>query len=308
MKILVVDDSKLSRTITMNALVNLGHQVISASSGEEAISLFKTENVDLILLDVIMDGLSGFECATALRAIKEKEWIPIIFLSSAIDDESIAKAIDAGGDDYLSKPFSKITLSAKIKSMERIAEMRHQLIKISEKLETLSVTDSLTGLCNRMQFDKTLKDVIAQANRHHHMAALMFIDIDHFKEVNDSLGHPTGDSLLKEISKRLSSCIRTNDFIARIGGDEFAIILREISSIQIAEDVAKKIINAFIPIFSIEHFNLNITSSIGVSCYPSDGDDSTELMKNADSAMYIAKQLGRNQYSVYQQTDVIKKS
>ncbi len=307
MKILVVDDSKLSRTITMNALVNLGHQVISASSGEEAINIFKQENIDLILLDVIMAGMSGFQCATELRSIKEKGWIPIIFLSSAIDDESIAKGIDAGGDDYLSKPFSKITLSAKIKSMERIAEMRHQLIKITEKLETLSVTDSLTGLYNRMQFDKALKNVIAQAERHHHSIALLFIDIDHFKDVNDTLGHQTGDLLLKHISNRLTSCLRENDFIARIGGDEFAIILREIESIQTAVDVAKKIISVFIPPFSIEHYTLNIKCSIGISCYPRDGDDSITIMKNADAAMYNAKQIGRNQYYVYESTEAFKK-
>lgn len=307
MKILVVDDSKLSRTMTMNALINLGHEVVSASSGEEAISIFKEENIDLILLDVIMKGMSGFECARELRAIQEKDWIPIIFLSSTFDDESIAKGIDAGGDDYLSKPFSKITLSAKIKSMERIAEMRHKLIQTTEQLAALSVTDSLTGLYNRLQFDKSLKNAIAQAERHHHAMVLMFIDVDHFKDVNDSLGHTIGDLLLKDISHRLSSCLRKNDFIARIGGDEFAIILRENEDIHTAEDVAKKILNAFTPPFVIEHFNLNITTSIGIACYPRDGNDPSTLMKNADTAMYNAKQIGRNQFCVFESMKAFKK-
>lgn len=299
MKILVVDDSKLSRTITMNALVNLGHEVISASSGEEAIEIFRHENVDLIILDVVMEGMSGFQCATELRSLNSKEWIPIIFLSSQIDDESISKGIDAGGDDYLSKPFSKITLSAKIKSMERIADMRHKLIKTTHELEILSVTDALTGLNNRLQFDKTLKIAIAQAQRHRHKTALMFIDIDHFKDVNDTFGHTIGDLLLKEVSKRLLSCMRVNDFIARIGGDEFAIILYEIENQQVAEDVATKILDVFSTTFKLDKHVLSITPSIGISIYPKDGDDPKILMKKADMAMYKSKESGRNQYYLF---------
>ena len=186
MKILVTDDSKLSRTILKDTLLSLGHEVIYAESGEEALQLFKKVHPDLIILDVLMKGMNGFQCATKLRAITKQEWIPIIFLNSKIDDESIAKGIDAGGDDYLSKPVSKITLSAKIKSMERIADMRHKLLQTTKELEILSTTDVLTGLYNRLQFDKKLNEIIEENKRYPRIISLFLIDLDHFKIVNDT--------------------------------------------------------------------------------------------------------------------------
>jgi diguanylate cyclase (GGDEF)-like protein len=298
MRILIAGDSKFSRATLRDALTKLGHKVLVAENGEEAIKLFQMQRPDLVILDVLMEIMDGFECATKLRAINESEWIPIIFLSSAIDDESIAKGIDAGGDDYLSKPFSEITLSAKIKSMQRIADMRHKLIEATEKLEALSSTDALTGLYNRFQFDRTLQEVIAQTTRDKQLAALLFIDVDHFKNVNDSLGHHIGDLLLQEVVKRLSNSLRINDFIARLGGDEFAVILRNIEGISTAEEVAKKIIGVFSSPFTIKESKLQITVSIGIACYPYAGEDPSTLMQNADIAMYMAKKAGRNQYQL----------
>lgn len=299
MKILITDDSILSRTITRDALVKLGHTVVCAASGEEAIALFQTENPDLIILDVVMNGMNGFQCAAKIRALSRQEWIPIIFLSSVVDDESVARGIDAGGDDYLCKPFSEITLAAKIKSMERIAEMRHKLLDTTKKLEVLSTTDVLTNVYNRLQFDKTLKEVIAEDDRHQRVSALLFIDVDHFKHINDTLGHHNGDLLLKEASKRLSSCLRRNDFLARLGGDEFGLILRTIQDKSIVEGVAKKICSTFTTPFLIDNHQVNITLSIGVAYYPDNGKDPTTLMQNADIALYKAKRAGRNQYQFF---------
>lgn len=299
MKILIADDSKLSRVTLENALSQLGHEVIAAQSGEEAIIFFKEERPDLIILDVVMKGMNGFECATAIRKIDSRDWIPIIFLSSSIDDAYIARGIDAGGDDYLTKPFSPITLSAKIKSMQRIADMRNELIQTTYKLKVLSSTDSLTNIYNRLQFDKTLIEVIANSKRFQDKFALFFIDIDHFKEVNDTLGHHKGDLLLIEIAKRLTSCLRKDDFLARQGGDEFAIILRRIRNMADIEEVARKIINLSKTPYVLEDSTITITFSIGIANFPEAGEESEALMGNADIALYYVKEAGRNNFKIF---------
>src|SRR5437763_150875 len=126
MRILVADDSKTNLAILINSLNNLGHEVVSANNGEEAIHLFKKQRPDLVILDVVMEGMDGFECAKRIRELDTDDWIPIIFLSGAVDDENISKGINAGGDDYLTKPFSEITLAAKIKATQRISDMRQK--------------------------------------------------------------------------------------------------------------------------------------------------------------------------------------
>lgn len=296
MKILIADDSKLSRATLTDALEEFGHQVLTAENGEQAIQLFQDEEPDLVILDVVMDTMSGFECASKIRALDENDWIPIIFLSSSIDDEYIAQGIDAGGDDYLTKPFSKITLSAKIKAMERIAEMRRELIETTQKLNRLSRTDPLTGLYNRLEFDKKLTQAIAVAKRHGQKFALLFIDIDRFKSVNDELGHHAGDQLIKEVADRLTSCLRVNDFIARLGGDEFAIIIQPIEHTSAPESLAKKITQQAAEPFIKER---PISFSIGIACYPETGTDQTSLLIHADKAMYHVKKAGGNGFSVY---------
>lgn len=298
MKILIVDDSKLSRAKLTDALNNLGHNVIEATSGEEGVELFKSQTPDLVILDVVMGGMSGFSCAKLLRQINT-DWIPIIFLSSSLDDEYISKGIDAGGDDYLTKPFSNITLSAKIRAMQRIADMRSELIETTKKLNHLSSTDALTGLYNRFHFQKRLIEVFAQANRHKHMFAIMFIDVDYFKEVNDKFGHSAGDALLQEVAKRLTSCLRINDFIARLGGDEFAIILQPFEAAHTAEVVARKIIDQAKLPYLVAGENLSITFSIGVAFYPEAGTDPKTILTNADSAMYYVKKKGRNNFKIF---------
>jgi diguanylate cyclase (GGDEF)-like protein len=299
MKILIADDSRLSRAALMDALDKLGHQVIEAKSGEEAIELFQSQGPDLVILDVIMTGITGFECAKQLREINH-DWIPIIFLSSSLDDEYISQGIDAGGDDYLTKPFSFVTLSAKIKAMQRIADMRNELIKSTKKLKLLSSTDALTGLYNRFHFEKKLTEVFAQAERHKYKFALMFIDIDYFKDVNDQYGHHTGDLVLKEVSQRIRSCLRANDFVARLGGDEFALILQiSFFNEQEVEVVAKKILKLGAKPYAISDKEISITFSIGIAFFPEAGENPETLLINADFAMYYIKNKGRNNYKIF---------
>jgi len=299
MKILVADDSKTNLTLITSALQSMGHEVVAVTNSISAIEVFKTDRPDLIILDVVMDGIDGFECARMIRAIDTEDWIPIIFLSSNIDDESIAKGIDAGGDDYLTKPFSQVTLEAKIKAMQRISDMRKKLTETMQKLSILSCTDPLTGLYNRFQFDKTMKEKVARAHRHNTIFSLLFLDLDHFKLINDNLGHIAGDMLLKTVASRMQSTLRIDDFIARMGGDEFAVILDDINTKKDAEIASQKIIDALNPPYNLAGTPVHITSSIGIAYYPTDGEDPGLLIQNADIAMYYAKELGRNNYQCY---------
>lgn len=299
MKILVADDSKTGLAILSASLKKLGHEVMSASSGEEAIEMFKREQPDFVILDVVMQNMNGFECAKRLRELKNKDWIPIIFLSGSVDDESIAQGIDAGGDDYLTKPFSEITLAAKIKAMQRIADMQKQLYSATRKLTILSTTDVLTGIENRLQFDKTIKEKIDYAERYHIKFALLFIDLDNFKSVNDHLGHYTGDLLLKSVAKRLKISLRKNDFIARLGGDEFAVILSQITRPGDAGYLSQKILDILSNSYHLANNDIRISCSIGIACYPMSGTTPEKLIQRADMAMYYAKESGRNNFQYY---------
>jgi len=299
MKILVADDSKTNIAIISAALEKMGHVVFAASSGEQAIELFQQQSPDLIILDVIMGGIDGFECASRIRKLDNNDWIPIIFLSASVDDISIAKGIDAGGDDYLTKPFSEITLAAKIKAMQRISDMRQKLFDTTRQLYLLSSTDSLTGVYSRLQFDRSFKEIIGTADCYHHALALFFIDLDNFKNINDSFGHHIGDLLLVEVAKRLKSCTRSNDFIARLGGDEFAMILNEIENAEEARYVAQKIINTLDVDYNLESHNIRSACSIGIALYPAHATTQENLILNADIAMYHAKASGRNNYQLF---------
>ncbi|MES2217156.1 MAG: diguanylate cyclase [Pseudomonadota bacterium] len=299
MKILVADDSKTNRALITDSLNKLGHDVLPAKSGEEAIEIFKGNRPDLILLDVVMGGMDGFECAKRIREIDSTDWIPIIFISTSVDDESISRGINAGGDDYLAKPFSNITLAAKIKAMQRISDMRQKLFEYTQVLQTLSRTDSLTGLNNRFQFDIIIQEKINHANHHGSMFAVLFLDLDHFKEINDNFGHQAGDLLIKNVALRLKSCLRLSDFIARMGGDEFAIILSEIEDVEIVNHVAHKIIAELTTPYNLLGNQVTVSSSIGSCIYPTDGTKAEELMRNADTSMYYAKEMGRNNYKAF---------
>lgn len=299
MKILLADDSKTNLTITANALEKLGHEVTAVSSGADAVKAYEKNLPDLVILDVVMDEMNGFETAKKLRAIDTTNWIPIIFLSSNVDDDSIKQGIDAGGDDYLAKPFSEITLAAKIKAMQRIADMQHELIKTTQKLETLSATDTLTGLYNRFQFDRSIYEKLATSDRYNRLMSIMFIDLDNFKIINDTFGHHVGDLLLKEAAIRMKNCLRIDDFFARIGGDEFAVILSDVKSPEAIGTVAQKMLDVLAVDFYLDDHNIRVSASIGIACYPHEGTTKENLLKHADIAMYHAKSLGRNNYQYF---------
>lgn len=299
MKILVADDSETGLAILSDSLKKLGHTVMSASSGQEAIKMFRQDQPDLVILGVVMQYMNGFDCARKLREIHKGDWVPIIFLSNSVDDNSISQGMDAGGDDYLTKPISETILAAKIIAMQRIADTQKKLREATYKINILSSTDILTGIDNRLQFDTVIRDKIEYASHHNIKFALLLIDLDNFKSINDYLGHHVGDLLLKAVANRLKISLQENNFVARLEGDEFAVIINQINHPEDAEYLSQKISDILSKPYRLANHDIQISCSTGIACYPMSGTTTETLIQCAEIAMYYAKESGRNNYQYY---------
>ena len=307
MKALLIEDTLTSATLVSHQLRKIGIEPIVARNGETGIELYKQEHPDLILLDIIMPGMDGFEVARRIRQLEQfGEWTPIIFLTARTSDADLEKAISVGGDDYLIKPVSETVLAAKVRAMQRIAQMRFLLLVLTRKLDDanqeltrLSSLDGLTGISNRRQFDETLLREWRRLGRQGRPLSMLLCDVDYFKQFNDAYGHQVGDECLKAVARTLKDTLRRPaDLVARYGGEEFAVILPDTEitgALQVAEAMRS----------AVEGLNIThryskgasvVTISIGVaSTTPSrTGSDSSALLKRADDALYQAKQAGRN--------------
>ncbi len=303
MKVLLVDDTKTERLILTSYLEAMGHSVITAENGRQAVDVYHTEKPDLVLMDVIMPEMDGHEAARLMR-YDENIWVPIIFLSGRINPEDVFAGIEAGGDDYLAKPVEQRILEAKMISMQRIAKMRRKLINVSTELEIVNTelkkqanVDGLTGLANRRYLDKYLRVEIARSMRNGHQLAVILCDVDDFKKYNDSFGHLKGDDCLKLLARAMeASCKRATDLVARYGGEEFAIILPDTNTEEACK-LAQSMCDA-IAALKLEHPESGhnvVTMSMGVySDEPEKSHDSEFMLKKADESLYRAKGSGRN--------------
>jgi len=303
MKILVIDDSANQRLFLKACLGKMGHEVVQAADGREGIDRFGSSDPDLVLLDVMMPGIDGYETARVIRGARD-QWVPIIFLSGCNESADIEAAIDAGGDDYLTKPFDPKVLEAKIRSMTRIAQMRRQLVLRSEELRTANAAlmrlidmDGLTGIANRRRLDGKLAEEIGRCARNHVPLSVVLLDIDHFKRFNDSHGHLGGDECLKAVAYMLESELkRPADLAARYGGEEFCLVLPETGcagALLVAERVRASV--AGLQVRVAPGVLACVTASFGVASeVPSPGTDPHTLMAAADAALYCAKEGGRN--------------
>jgi len=315
MKVLVVDDTRTDLRIITAHVRDLGHEVISATSGEEALTRYVTDQPDLVLLDVVMPGMDGYAVAHHIRELAREDWVPIIFLSAMVEDEHIVRGIEVGGDDYLTKPPRQLVLKAKLSAMERIAHMRQSLIEVSGQLELanrelqrLSREDHLTGLANRRVFDERLLSEWQRARREQADIALILTDIDHFKAFNDHYGHQAGDHCLMQVAKELERAARRpGDLAARYGGEEFAILLPSTGiheATQIAGQICRSIAELGIPNIH-SPTSERVTASFGVaSCIPSGRASARTLVAAADTMLYRAKESGRNRVVAASSGDV----
>jgi len=303
MNILLVDDTQTMRMLMTAVLEDFGHNVICCGNGEEAVDTYLHERPDLILMDVIMPIMDGYQAAVKIRAI-DNDWVPIIFLSTRAEPEDIAAGIEAGGDDYLTKPVDETILKAKLIAMQRIATMRHKLIEVTTDLEKANSVlqrqaevDGLTGLANRRLLDKHLEMEIARCTRTNSPLSVIMADLDHFKAYNDQYGHISGDNCLKKVANTLSKSInRSNDLAARYGGEEFCVVLPDTDKEGVAH-VAEQL-RVAVEQLGISHVKNGgtVSLSLGTSTTVSEkGCSAEKLLNSADQALYEAKQAGRNQ-------------
>lgn len=306
LKVLVVEDSKVVLKGLCNYLERMGiANPLTAETGMAALELYERERPDIVLLDALLPDIDGFEIARRIRAKEHPdEWTAIIFLTSMTKDEDLVHGITAGGDDYLMKPISQVVLQAKMSAMRRLVEMQRKLVETTHKLDAankelqrLSTTDGLTGIANRRMFDELLMREWRRCLRAKKPLALVMVDVDFFKQYNDTYGHQAGDACLQAVAKQLArSAPRASDVAARYGGEEFALILGDTEmdgAVWVANYIRQNVAALGMP-HKQSPFK-HVTVSCGVATIvPNDKASAKTLISSADHALYLAKQQGRD--------------
>ena len=291
--ILIVDDDQLMRLMMRHMLEREGYQIHEVTDGSEAVAAFERLLPDMVLMDAVMPEMDGFKACQQIKALSHGNEIPILMITGLDDDDSVKQAFAMGAHDYVTKPIHWAVLCQRTRRMlEASRAERH--------VRHLAYYDILTGLPNRVLLADRLGQALAKAQREPHTLAVLFVDLDRFKQVNDTFGHDAGDKLLKEVAKRLTQRVRENDTVARLGGDEFIVLLDGIQSAEDAALVARKLLEGLKAPFDIGDLEIAITASIGIAVHPYDGNDIGRLVKHADTAMYRAKEYGLNRYEFYQ--------
>ena len=286
MKILLVDDTTINIDVLIKTLEPEGYSLAVASNGQKALEIAQRFLPDLILLDIMMPGIDGFETCRQLKKQETTQDIPVIFITARNDTEDIIQGFRVGGVDYISKPFRQEEVCVRVRTHLRL----RNLIK---QLEDLASTDQLTGLSNRRDMLAKIEHEIFRYRRNKNTFALILCDIDHFKKINDSYGHDAGDYILINVAQSLKETVRNYDTVSRWGGEEFLIILPETDldgGIQVAEKI-RLTIEA--KVFYYNQHEIKLTISFGISAFE-DNMTIDSCIKKADEYLYVAKKTGRN--------------
>ena len=301
--LLVVDDVPENIHELLEALKG-DYRIMVARNGAQALSAVQgPAPPDLVLLDIVMPNMDGYEVCRRIKATAEGNRVPVIFVTVIDATEQKVKGFELGAADYITKPFDIDEVRARIRThlelarlrrfLEDLVAQRSAMLQVSEeKYRILVHRDPLTGLPNRELFAELLAHALLQAERTQTEFALLFLDLDNFKTINESLGHSLGDQLLIEVGKRLQFLLPGCDAIARIGGDEFNIILERSEGVPV-DLMAQRMIDAFADPFVVRGTNVYVGVSIGIALYPADGSNAEALQSNADAALHQAKVQGR---------------
>ena len=295
-RVLMVDDSAVIRRLLASRLRTAGYEVAEASDGQDALESFRREPFQVVITDVSMPRLDGLELLEALRRHDSPPEVILLTGSRASDAEAAVQALRLGAHDYISK--TPAAVEAVVLAAQRAAEkwrLRQENARLLCELRCASLTDALTGLGNRRAFDEALAQEVARSRRHGSGLAFVLLDLDHFKRVNDTLGHRGGDEVLAAFAARLRSAVRAADRLFRYGGEEFAVLLAE-DSLQAALRAAERIVGVIgAEPLAAGPLLVRATCSAGVSLLrPADDAAGLELVARSDAALYVAKRAGRN--------------
>jgi diguanylate cyclase (GGDEF)-like protein len=292
MRILIADDDDVSRVALKALLVREGYDVTAVADGTQAWEALQVEDPPrLAILDWLMDEMDGVEVCRRVREHPALRDLYLILLTSRGDQNHIVTGLGAGANDYVTKPFNRNELLARVRVGAQMASLHAELAARMRELDALATMDGLTGIANRRTFQARLETEVARTVRYHAPLSLLMLDVDHFKRLNDAHGHQAGDEVLQKLGRLLASSTRNTDFVARYGGEEFAVILVDTNRVA-AEHTAERL-RARIEAGPWPY--RAITASIGVASWGPADVSASEMIHQADQALYFAKKNGRNQ-------------
>ena len=296
MKILLADDEPIARTMLEHWLAGWGYEVTLARDGESALQALKDDSeLRLLVVDWVMPKKDGIEVCKAIRGGPQEPYVYIVLLTAKDDKSDIIAGLDAGADDYLVKPCNPLELKVRLRAGRRVIELQEQLVKARENLRFEAMHDSLTGLLNRGAVLEQLTKELVRASRRGAPVSVLMGDLDHFKTINDTYGHPAGDAVLRETSRRLKAGVRAYDSVGRLGGEEFIAVLPECDA-KTGLSVATRLCRSLADI-PTQYSGKAISHSISIGVAATDQFGSAradELMRAADAALYRAKHAGRS--------------
>jgi diguanylate cyclase (GGDEF)-like protein len=302
-RVLIVDDSRMARLMLRNAVESLGHETLEACDGQQAWDMLVQTGADVVVSDWMMPGLEGPELCRRVRAQQQDGSYTYFILLTTLGDRRFAmEGMEAGADDYLPKPLDVGELQLRLIAAERITQLHKELLERDKHLRYLAGTDPLTGLPNRTLFLNHLEQGLGRAERWARPVGVLFLDLDNFKVINDSLGHQGGDLLLVEIARRIRGCVRDNDTVARLGGDEFTVLVEEIEGEDEATALAERVAVTLRQPVRLGEREIFVSASVGVALSRPGKDGPESLLRNADMAMYQAKANGKARHAVFDQS------
>ncbi len=301
MKILIADDSIVSRHLLEATLRKWGYEVMVACDGAQALELLEREDAPgLIILDWMMPGMTGVEVCRRIRERDGEPYTYILLLTSKSQKEDLIEGMEAGADDYITKPFDQNELQVRLRAGIRLVDLQSQLLKAREDLRDQATRDSLTRLWNRSSILGELGRELARLERERRPLGVVIVDLDHFKNINDTYGHVAGDAVLREAARRMQNGIRQYDCVGRYGGEEFLILFpgcTEQECFAQADRLRKQLAQTEM---SVNDSALRVTASFGVTAArPGENCTQEALIRRADEALYLAKKSGRNRVEIH---------
>jgi len=298
-KILVADESPVYRKLVEQTLPPDQYSILFANTGQSAIELFRQHRPTMVITDWNMPDLSGIEVCRQIRANANDSYTYVIIVTSASEKEKVVEGLEAGADDYLTKPFHPKELLARVGVGKKLVELRQQIESQNQIVKELALTDALTSLPNRRAVEDWAKGQLSAAVRHSFSFWVVIADLDNFKVINDTYGHDAGDTVLKEFAGILKKRVRSSDICGRIGGGEFIMIFTHADECNVGIIVARILRQLREHDFSFGSKPVQVTASFGIAGFQGKGmPDFAKLMNQADEALYAAKRGGRNRIEV----------